>query len=290
MTRNERLEWWRNLVFWKSSASTQMFERSLFGENQKVHIMKAAVHLILFGFLVVGLVNGQVDRHKSEAQIRQMTPDQRVQEYCDEYYHHAFWHDDYIDMLNKYIFEDGIKALPSLTQIIDEFDPASPQGRGEERDARAFAAEGLLSQVDGRVVRLRGLSEGRPAIDALTRLVQRMLAAHFDTADVTKAEHSDRYRYQATREEAAELKGLNIFDHNLQDTFRIRYKIILTDKQMLDFVNYLISRDPRYPTWSTMEDYKDMRHRNAAGNPRQYALLQNAQPFYDAYRKFRSAR
>jgi hypothetical protein len=39
-----------------------------------------------------------------------------------------------------------------------------------------------------------------------------------------------------------------------------------------------------------MEEYKDMRHRNAAGNPRQYILLKNAQPFYDAYRKFRVAR
>ena len=254
------------------------------------HILKRSARILLFGVLVVGCVCGQVNRHKSESQLRQMTPDQRVQEYCDEYYHHAFWDSDYIDILNKYILQDEIKALPAITQIIAEFDPTNPTANSRERDARAFAAEGLLSQVDGRVIRLRAIPEGRTAIDAITRLVQRMLAAHFDTADVTQSEHSDRYRYQATREEAAEVRGLNIFDHNMQDTFRIRYKIILTDKQTLDFVNYLISQDPRYPGWSTMEEYKDMRHRNSAGNPRQYILLKNFQPFHDAYRKFRVAR
>ena len=250
--------------------------------------MKRTIYSLLLLLPIAAF--GQASRHKSPAEIKQMSPQQRVQEYCDEYYHHAFWDDDYIDMLNKYILEDGIKALPAIIEIINQFDPSDPEANNRERDARSFAAEGLLSQVDGRVVRLRGISEGRSAIDALTCLVQRMLAAHFDTADVTKSENSDRYRYQATREEAAELRGLNMFDHNMQDTLRIRYKTILTDKQTLGFVNYLVSQDPRYPTWSDVEDYKDMRHRNAAGNPRQYFLLKNVQPFYDAYRKFRVAR
>ncbi len=116
-----------------------------------------------------------------------------------------------------------------------------------------------------------------------------MLAAHFNTADVTKPEHSDRYRYQDTRDEAAELRGLNMFDHMMQDTFRIQYKIRLSDKQLLDFVNYLISQDPRYPTWTDVEDYKDMRNRNAAGNPRQYVILTKAAPFINALRKFKRA-
>lgn len=252
--------------------------------------MKRSAHILLFGVLVVGCVCGQVNRHKSESQIRLMTPDERVGEYCDEYYHHAFEDSDYIEILNKYILQDEIKALPAITQIIDEFDPTNPKANSQGRDARSFAAEDLLSQVDGHVIRLRGIPEGRTAIDAITRLVQRMLAAHFNTADVNQAEHSDRYRYQATREEAAELRGLNMFDYNLQDTFRIRYRIILTDKQTLAFVNYLISQDPRYPSWSTMEEYKDMRHPNAAGNPRQYFLLKDVRPFHDAYRKFRVAR
>ena len=251
--------------------------------------MKRPFYSLFFGILVFGSVCGQVNRHKSEAEISQMTADQRVQEYCDEYYHHAFWDSDYTDILNKYILQDGIKALPAITQIIDEFDPTNPKANSRERDARSFAAEGLLSQVDGHVVRLRAIPEGRKAIDAITHLVQRMLAAHFNTADVTQAEHSDRYRYQATREEAAELRGLNMFDHTMQDTFRVRYKIILSDKQMLNFVNYLMAQDPRYPTWSTVDDFKDLKHRNAAGNPRQYVILTKAAPFINALWKFKRA-
>ncbi len=250
--------------------------------------MKRALYCQLLVICVIGLVSGQVNRHKSEGEIGEMTPDQRVQEYCDEYYHHAFWDSDYIGMLNEHILRDGTRALPAITQIIDEFDPTNPQANSREKDARAFAAEGLLTQVDGRVVRLRGIPEGRTAIDAMTRLVQRMLAAHFNVADVTKSEHSDRYRYQATRDEAAQLRGLNMFDIAIQDTLRVRYKIRLLDKQMLGFVNYLISQDPRYPIWSTVEDYKDMRNRNAAGNPRQFGILKNAEPFYDAYRKYKA--
>lgn len=218
-----------------------------------------------------------------------MTPDQRVQEYCDEYYHHEFWDGDYIDILNKYILQDEIKALPAITRIIDEFDPTNPKANSRERDARAFAAEGLLSQVDS-MIRLRAIPEGRTGVDAITRLVQRMLAAHFDSADVTKREHSDRYRYEATRDEVAELGGLNMFDHTMQDTFRVRYKTTLSDKQLLNFVNYLISQDPRYPTWSTVEDFKDVKHLNAAGNPRQFGILKTSEPFYNAYRKYKRLR
>jgi len=251
--------------------------------------MKRPLFSLFFGILVFGSVCGQVNRHKSESEISQMTPDQRVQEYSDEYYHHAFWDGDYIDMLNKYILQDGTRALLAITQIINEFEPTNPKANSRERDARAFAGEALLSQVDGHLVRLRSIPEGRTAIDAITHLVQRMLAAHFNTADVTKPEHSDRHRYQATRDEAAELRGLNMFDHTMQDTFRIQYKIRLSDKQLLGFVNYLISQDPRYPTWSDVEDYKDMRNRNAAGNPRQYVILTNAAPFINAFRKYKRA-
>jgi hypothetical protein len=217
-----------------------------------------------------------------------MTPDQRVLEYCDEYYNHAFWDSDYIDMIRNYILKDGPKALPAITQIINEFDPTTSKGKSRQKDARAFAAEGLLSQVDGRVIRLRAIPDGRTAIDALRRLVQRMLAAHFDTADVTKSETSDRYRYQASESELKDMEALNIFDTRVKDTLRIRYKQPLTDKEMLDFVNYLISQEPRYPSWGTFENYKDLSDRNEAGYPRQYWLLKDPEPFYKLYLQYKN--
>ena len=233
------------------------------------------------------LLCGHPDRHKSEAEIVSMTTDQRVQEYCDEYYHHSFWHFDYMALLKKYIHQDGAKILPAVTQIINEFDPTTSKGKTRERDARSYAAEGLLSHVDENIIRLRGSPEGRIAIEAMSRSVQRMLAAHFDTADVNKHEYSDRYRYEADRDEVEMMRGLNFYDRAIQDTLRIQYKIKVSDREMLDFVNYLIAQEPGYPSWSTSENYKDLSDRNEAGNPRQYQVLKNSEPLYKAYEKYK---
>jgi hypothetical protein len=190
-------------------------------------------------------------------------------------------------MVRNYILEDGAKSLPAITQIINEFDPTNSKGKSRQKDARAFASEGLLSQVDGRVIRLRAIPEGKTAIEALRRLVQRMLAAHFDTADVAKSETSDRYRYEASRSELENMEGLNYFDRSIQDTLRVRYKIKLLDVETLGFVEYLISQEPKYPSWSTRENYKALSDRNEAGLPRQYYILKNMEPFYKAYLKYK---
>jgi hypothetical protein len=247
------------------------------------------VHLLMLLALFPYPVFSRADRHKSEAEIAKMTPDQRVQEYCDEYYHHAFWDSDYIDMIDNYILQDGTKVLPAITRTINEFDPTTSKGKSRQKDARAFAAEGLLSQVDGRIIRLRAIPEGRAAIDALKSLVQRMLAVHFDKADVMQGETSDRYRYEASQSELKDMQGINHLDRGIKDTLRIRYKITLSDGQTLDLINYLISQEPRYPSWSTLENYKDLSDRNEAGNPRQYLVLKNPEPFYKLYLKFKGA-
>jgi hypothetical protein len=244
-------------------------------------------HILLLLTLVSGPIFARAERHKSEAEIAKMTPDQRVQEYCDEYYRHAFWDSDYIDMVRNYILQDGTQALPAITQIISEFDPTTPKGKSRQKNARAFAAEGLLSQVDGRVVRLRAFPEGRAAMAALESLVQRMLAAHFDTADVTKGETSDRYRYEDSQSELKDMQGINHFDRGIKDTLRIRYNITLSDEQLLDLINYLISQEPHYPGWSALENYKDLSDRNEAGYPRQYLILKNPEPFYKLYQKYK---
>lgn len=232
------------------------------------------------------LLSAKPDRHKTEEGIARMTPEQRVNEYCDEYYHHSFLHDEYIDMISKYILQDGIKAAPALAKIINEYDPTKPKGKSREKNARAYAAEGMLSQLDTRVVRLRGSEEGRAAIDAMSRLVQRMRAAHLDT-DVGEGETSPQARYGSANSVLENLRGINHFDRAIRDTLELRHKIKLRDKDMLDFANYLISKDPNYPRWSTLKRYKDYADRNEAGNPLQYVIVENIEPYYKEYLKFK---
>jgi len=63
---------------------------------------------------------------------------------------------------------------------------------------------------------------------------------------------------------------------------------VLSYQQTLDFVNYLMSKDPHYPAWSESEEYKDLTQRNEAGNPIWYLILKKPEPFYDAYLEFKA--
>jgi hypothetical protein len=90
--------------------------------------------------------------HKSEAEIARMTPEQRVEEYCSEYVRHNYWHRAYDYLLADRIMADGLKAFPTLTRMINEFDPTQRKGRSRERDV-SFADEsnGWIVGEMGRV-------------------------------------------------------------------------------------------------------------------------------------------
>jgi hypothetical protein len=248
------------------------------------------IHVAILAAIVAGKIYALPIVHKSEAEISRMTPAQRVHEYCDEYHRHSLWDSDYIDLLSQYIRRDGVKSLPAIVQIISEFDPTNSKGKSNKKKDRASAAQTLLSEIDGRLIRLRAFPEGRAAIEALRREVQRMLAAHFDTADVMSGEGSDRYRYEICVSSLEDMEGLNPRDMALQDTLRIRYKHTLSKTEMLAFVEYLISQEPKYPSWipGALEHFKDFSDLNEAGYPRQYYLIKNMEPFYNAYLKYKS--
>ena len=227
--------------------------------------------------------------HKSEAQIARMTPEQRVEEYCRESLRHRHDLDDnYWDLLHTYVSRDGIKAVPQLVKIIDEYNPTQPNSRSRERYDRCDAAWGLLDHLDKNVVRLRGSpsEQGRKGIEAMRRLVDRMRAGHFDTA--TGDEYAKQLRYQATLATVEHMEGINWCDESIRDTLKLRYKISLSDKESLDFTNYMISQDPYYPGWSERELYKDRGDVNETGNPRQYVIVRTAEPFYNAYLHYKA--
>jgi hypothetical protein len=230
----------------------------------------------------------QTHAHKSENEIARMTPEQRAREYCREYTRHLFWHSEYTDSLKRHIRRDGLKAIPALIRIIDEFDPTIPAGNSMQKDANCHAAEILLGTLDG-TFRLRAFSEGKSAIDAVRRVVERMRAAHFDTA-TSQGEHSPQARYRVTLYILEQMEGISGLDKGVRDTFELKYKIKMSDKELLDFSNYLTSQDPYYPTWSETEWYVDQNKLNEAGNPLQYPVVRNIEPFYQAYKEYKAKR
>lgn len=252
--------------------------------------MKARIALTILTLLMFGLQAcfAQTKSHKTESTIAGMTPEERVAEYCAEYYHHGLAHREYGVILFNYIRRDGLKAVPAITRIINEFDPTTSQGKRRDKDAAAYKAEILLASLD-RFFRVRAFDEGRKAIDAMKREVERMRLAHFDTAPV-EGQYSRQSRYEGGVEILEELQGVSMYDESMRDALALKYRIKLSDEELLGFSNHLTAQDAYYPGWSETEWYVDHDSLNEAGNPRQYSILKNPEPFFKAYLKYKAKR
>jgi len=216
-----------------------------------------------------------------------MTPEQLVEEYCREDSRHRYdVLDRYRDLLETYISRDAVKAMYPSARIIDQYDPTTREGRSQGKGDRADAVWNLLAHLDGNVIRLRASHEGRPAIASIRRLLERMERSHFDGAD--DYDYRRQGRYEILKIDLQWIEGINQCDEAIRHTLKLKYKIALSDKALLDFVTYLISKDPHYPGWSKREEYKDLTQHNQAGYPIWYLIMKNPQPFYEAYLEYQA--
>lgn len=99
--------------------------------------------------------------------------------------------DDQGALIRKYVTLDGIKALPRLTEIINEYDPTRfREGRSGERfDASVL----MLGYINGFGVRLRASDEGKRVIDALGRALDRMRKVGYGQPDQHDWERHGRF-------------------------------------------------------------------------------------------------
>src|SRR5215475_5053268 len=87
--------------------------------------------------------------HKSEDQIARMTPDQRVEEYCREHARHLFlFHKEYVDLLTKYLRQDGLKVMPQVIREIEAYDPTRRESAGQQKFRRYEGANFILDVLD----------------------------------------------------------------------------------------------------------------------------------------------
>jgi hypothetical protein len=215
-----------------------------------------------------------------------MSPEQRVEEFCKEYVRHGVLDKDYLDLLAEGIIRDGLKAIPAIVKILDDFDPTDSERKGNDNYDASSAAVILLGDIDLTSFRLRGSKGGRAGIDALERLTVRMRSAHFDSAP-SEGERSKKIRYEITLRILGDVRGINDYDRALQDTLELRYKVKTSDKELEEFSNYLIKRDPYYPRWSTTDWYVDKKKERDGVSPWQYRIIQNIERFYKAYQNFK---
>ena len=228
-------------------------------------------------------------KHKSEAEIARMTPAQRVDEWVNEQVHHRYdLDDDHEDLIKKYILRDGLAALPRMIEIMDEYDPTRfREGKGR-RGERFDACCLMFSYLDRQAVRLRASEGGRRAMAALESANNRMRAAGYGRRDQHEWHQHGRFELAVTYLEEA--KGINLTDEAIRDTLWVRHKIQMSDGELLAFCNFLVARDPTYPSWSEKDFIKDNTRVNEAGNPLQRHVMRKPERFYEAYLEFKKTK
>ena len=225
-------------------------------------------------------------KHKSEDQIARMTPAQRVDEYVNEDVHHRFdVLDEQSELIFKYVRNDGMKGSTRIIEIMDEYDPTRfREGKGR-RGERFDACVMLLSMIDGTVARLRASDEGRQAIAAIERGVERMRRAGYHDRDQVAFQQNSRFAYTSSR--LQDKKEFNLRDRAIQDTFRLEYKILLSDGELLAFTEFMVASHPEYPGWSETNLIKDPTLKNEAGYPLQCLVLKEPARFHETYLEFK---
>lgn len=147
-------------------------------------------------------------KHKSAAEIAQMTPAQRIDEYADEQVYHGFnFDDEQPALIRKYILIEGAKAFPRIAEIIDEYDPTRSSGKSGQKTERFDAAWEILDDLDVFIVRVRASENGRQAIDAFKCAIERMRAAGYEDKDQVKRKQYSRFDAAVRRIEY--IKGIN---------------------------------------------------------------------------------
>lgn len=225
-------------------------------------------------------------KHKPEAELARMTPAQRIDEWVDEQVYHRFdLDDDHADIIKKYILRDGLAALPRMIEIMDEYDPTRASGKRGHKGERFDACWLMLGYIDEFAVRLRGSGEGRRAMDALERAINRMRAAGYGQPD--QHDWPEHGRFELAVSYLEEAKGINLTDRAISDTFRLEYKLLLSDEELRAFSDFMAAHHPDYPSWSEPQLVKDYTRFNAAGNPVQVRTMKKPERFYEAYLEFK---
>ncbi len=246
--------------------------------------IKSVLLLLCFMFLTSSVISAQKYKHKSEAELARMTPSQRVDEWVNEdLYHRYDVLDPQRDLIRKYVLSDALKSLPRLIEIMDEYDPVRfREGKGGVRYDACFQ---MLEFIDNFAVRLRASEEGRRAIDAIDRSIERMRAA--DYAVKKDGDDWNNGKLELAVTALKDMKGVNDRDNDIKENLRFVYKIIVSNAELLQLSNFLTTNHPEYPSWSERYGVTDYTRFTAAGYPSTIEVFKKPERFYQAYLEFR---
>jgi hypothetical protein len=206
-------------------------------------------------------------KHKSEAEIAAMSPEEKMdQMVLEEMFHLPALDDDNYDLLHLYIINDGIKILPKAIEYMNEYDPNAKECK-QRNDARLLTAAMYIANVDSAKFRIRAVENGRVAINALEQAIERRRKSRLDADD-----YDGRGNLLSTLLEGP--KGRATKDGLIKETLEKQYNIKMSDAELMEFTNFLISLDPAYPSWTNIFGWAEM-------------TKEESDLYYRAYQKFK---
>lgn len=207
-------------------------------------------------------------KHKSEAEIAAMSPEEKMdQMVLEQMFHVPAFDDDNYSLLHLYIINDGIKILPKAIEYMNEYDP-NVQECKERSNARLLTAAMYIDIVDSAKFRIRAVENGRVAINALEQAIERRRKSRLD---------ADNYdgRGNLLSVFLDGLKGLTIKDGLIKESLEKQYNIKMSEAELIEFTNFLISLDPAYPSWTKVLGWAEM-------------TKAESDLYYRAYQKFKT--
>lgn len=190
-------------------------------------------------------------KHKSEAEIVAMSPEEKMdQMVLEEMFHQPALDDDNYRLLHLYIINDGIKILPKAIEYMNEYDPNTQECK-QRNDERLLTAAEYLNAVDSAKFRIRAIENGQVAIKALEQAIKRRRKSRLDVDD-----YDGRGKLLSVLLDG--LKGRAIKDGLVKETLEKQYNIKMSEAELTEFTNYLISIDPAYPSWTNVLGWAEM--------------------------------
>ena len=218
--------------------------------------------------------NGYIQ--KSEQELAKMTPRQLIDELV-KIDHDSF--DSYAALANyqilieKYVLKSGKAALSPLADDVKAYSPEKEKADGCA-ESRLSSALRLSNDIDRFEFRLRATNDGRLLIDAVEKAVDRMKSS--DDKRVLKL--AEDY----TNSPLNPIRGINETDGTIRESLWRSNGIEMSDNEFIEFIEFLVSKDNTYPSWSQREFLSDCKI-NPTGYPMQCFTMKDPKRFYDAY-------
>jgi hypothetical protein len=233
--------------------------------------------LLLAGHLSAWPFHG----HKSSAALARMDGAALVLEYCREVRSRNDQHGAYLaELVSRAGRRENVEAaLRALARTLDGYSPGTrPPQPDRAQDARS--AMRLLGLIDNDAVRVRSLAAGREVIAAAGAYLARKAKAGEDRRDWAAPLHFENEVLTL-----ASAKDLNQRDHYIRSNLRSRKGITIPAIELRRFIEFLVAKDPRYPSWSALDPARDPETGKYDGG----MVIRQLDPYVQALEEFRRA-